>query len=228
MALKLQNKRQQQEEYMTFRDRESSAWQLLDKLHHYKDQNVIVAGIPRGAMPMAKIIAEGLKAELTAVLVHKIPSPQSKEFAIGSVGISGHVWKDTYVEEYGIPDSYIQNEAEQQLKVLKKRQREYGLKEVDMKDRTVIIVDDGIATGATTMSAVHEVRVQGAARIVLAAAVASVSAAHKLEHLVDELVLLDTPSGFFSVGQFFYSFPQVTDAEVIKILRGTEEQYKVA
>lgn len=213
---------------MTFQDRESSAWKLLDKLKHYKGQNVIVAGIPRGAMPMAKIIADGLEAELTAVLVHKIPSPQSKEFAIGSVGISGHIWKDTYVEEYGISDSYIQEEAGKQLKVLQRRKNQYGLNEVDMRDRTVIIVDDGIATGATTLSAVHEVRAQGPAKIVLASAVASLSAAHKLEHLVDELVLLDTPSVFFSVGQFFNDFPQVTDEEVVRILHGKEEQTRVA
>lgn len=213
---------------MTFRDRESSAWLLLDKLKHYKDQNVLVAGIPRGAMPMAKILAEGLNAELTAVLVHKIPSPQNKEFAIGSVGLSGYIWRDNYVEEYGIPESYIHEAAAKQMGVLKERRNRYGLKETDMKDRIVILVDDGIATGATTLSAVHEVRAHGPAKIVLAAAVSSVSAAHKLEHLVDELVLLDTPAAFFSVGQFFYDFPQVSDDEVIEILNSRERQRRVA
>jgi len=205
---------------MIFRDREEAAYQLLEKLIHYKGKNVIVAGIPRGAMPMAKIIAEGLGAELNAVLVHKIPHPDSEEFGIGCVGISGNIHRLPYVERADISESYIQAAAKKQLKTLKERQRRYGLGEPKMKDRIVIIVDDGIATGATTIGAISEVRSVGAAKIVLAAAVSAREAAAQIKPLVDEFIVLDIPPGFFAVAQFFSNFPQVTDDEVVEMLHG--------
>jgi putative phosphoribosyl transferase len=203
---------------MFFKDREHAAYQLLDKLKKYDGQNVIVAGIPRGAMPMALIIADGLNADLGAILVHKIPHPDSPEFAIGSIGISGNIHKSQSVELEHIQDSYIQSESKKQLAVLKERQKKYGLEKLDMKGRAVIIVDDGIATGETTISAIEEVKLLGATKIILATAVASTAAARKVKSLVDEFIALDVPEGFHSVGQFFLSFPQVTDEEVVKML----------
>lgn len=203
---------------MVFRDREEAAYLLLEKLTKFKDQNPIVAGIPRGAMPMAKIIADGLGAEMSAVLVHKIPHPENEEFAIGCVGISGGIHLNPYVENSGISESYIKAAAKKQLGVLKERQRKYGLGEIQMKDRIVILVDDGIATGATTLGAIAEVRSAGASKIILAAAVSSRSAAAEIKKLVDELIILDIPLGFFAVAQFFANFPQVTDDEVVKML----------
>ncbi|MDD4975014.1 MAG: phosphoribosyltransferase family protein [Bacteriovorax sp.] len=205
---------------MYFKDREAAAYQLLEKLEKYRGKNPIVAGIPRGAMPMAKIIADGLGAELDAVLVHKIPHPENEEFAIGCVGISGNIHRLPYVEEFQISESYIQSAAKTQLETLKERQKKYGLGEPKMKDRIVIIVDDGIATGATTIGAISEVRSLGASKIILAAAVSATSAAREIKPLVDEFIVLDIPSGFFGVGQFFLSFPQVSDEEVIAMLHG--------
>jgi len=204
---------------MYLKDRESAAYLLLDKLKQYKGMNPLVAGIPRGAMSMAKIIADGLGGELTAVLVHKIPSPENKEFAIGSVGISGHIHRDPYVYEYGIPDTYIDATALEQLDVLKKRKEQYKLGTPEYKDRIVLIVDDGIATGATTKCAIHEVQAQKPRKIVVVAAVTSVEAASEIRPLVDALIVLDRPRNFYSVGQFFAHFPQVTDEEVVRILR---------
>ncbi|MGZ3790142.1 MAG: phosphoribosyltransferase [Bacteriovorax sp.] len=210
---------------MMFKDRESAAYMLLEKLEKYRGKNPIVAGIPRGAMPMAKIIADGLGAEVGAVLVHKIPHPSHEEFAIGSVGISGHIHRLPYVVEYGIPESYIQSSANEQLETLKKRQSKYGLAKLVMKDRIVIIVDDGIATGATTLGAISEVRSQGASKIVLATAVSSADAADEIRPLVDEFIVLDIPMGFYAVGQFFSHFPQVTDDEVVEILHGETKEH---
>jgi predicted phosphoribosyltransferase len=170
------------EVFMVFKDRESAAYQLLEKLEKYRGKNPIVAGIPRGAMPMAKIIAEGLGGQLAVALVHKIPHPDNEEFAIGSVGLSGNIQRLPYVEEVGISDTYIQSAAKKQLKILKQRQASYGLGEVKMKDRIVIIVDDGIATGATTIGAISEVRSLGASK--------------RIMPLVDEFVVLDIPVGF--------------------------------
>lgn len=210
--------------FMVFKDRESAAFQLLEKLNKYRGKNPIVAGIPRGAMPMAKIIADGLGAEVGAVLVHKIPHPDSQEFAIGCVGISGNIHRLPYVKQYQIAESYIQSIAKKQLETLKQRQSMYGLGELKMKDRIVIIVDDGIATGATTICAIAEVRSLGASKIILAAAVSASEAAAQIKPLVDEFIVLDIPRGFFAVGQFFLFFPQITDDEVVEILHGDGER----
>ncbi len=205
---------------MIFTDRESAAYLLLEKLQRYGGKKPIVAGIPRGAMPMAKIIADGLGAEISAVLVHKIPHPDNEEYAIGSIGISGNINLLPQAAEDGISESYIQTAAKRQLETLKKRQSKYGLEKINMKDRTVIIVDDGIATGATTIGAIAEVRAQGASKIVLATAVSSTSAAAEIKSLVDEFIALDIPRNLYAVGQFFAHFPQVTDDDVVRLLHG--------
>lgn len=209
---------------MYFKDRQSAAQQLLLKLLKYKFDNPLVLGIPRGAIPMAKIIAEGLNAEFSALLVHKIPHPDNEEFAIGCVGLSGKTHKMPYAQDYLIPESYIETVSQLVLAQLKERQRLYGIFDLRMKKRTVIIVDDGIATGATTVCAIDEVRLGGASKVILAAPVASREAFKKLKPLVDDLVVLDVPPGFYGVAQFFASFPQVTDAEVIRLLHGEVNQ----
>lgn len=203
---------------MKFKDRAEAANRLLGKLMHFKGLNPLVLGIPRGAVPMASIIAKGLEGELGVVLVHKIPAPSNEEFAIASIGLSGHIQRLPYIHAYEIPEPYVQEEAKRQLKRLKVRQQQYGLKEPDYNNRVVIIVDDGIATGATTLSAVHEVLHHHPKKVVLAAGVASRESAEKLSALVDESVILYEPEDFYAVGQFFSDFAQVTDEEVIRLL----------
>lgn len=207
---------------MIFENREHAAFLLLEKLKKYKEKNPLVLGIPRGAIPMAKIISDGLGGELSAILVHKIPAPGNHEFAIGCVGLSGHIYRSPYVYEAGIPENYIQAEAQREHLVLEQRFQQYGLSKVEMRDRVVIIVDDGIATGATTKCAVHEVRAKSPKKIILATAVSAQDSATELEELVDELIVLSVPFGFFSVGQFFNHFPQVSDEEVIEALHPRE------
>jgi putative phosphoribosyl transferase len=203
---------------MMFENRKNAAYLLLEKLKQYQGKNVIIAGIPRGAMPMAKILAEGLQGELSAVLVHKIPSPISEELAIGCVGLSGHVHLLSSIDEPLISSSYISAKAKEQIQFLKDRREKYGLKIPDFKNRIVIIVDDGIATGATTMCAVHEVRTFSPNKIILATAVASSSAAEQLRPLVDEFIALYIPQNMYSIGQFYEKFPQISDLEVVEML----------
>lgn len=206
---------------MKFRDRIDAANQLAKALDAYRgDDNVVVLGVPRGAMPMAKAVSEHLGAPLGAVLAHKIGAPGNKEFAIGCVGLSGHIYRSPYALYHGVSEDYIQDQAEKELETLKKRKRAYGLKDEDLEDKTVIIVDDGIATGATTLCAVHEVKSRNPRRVVLACAVSSRDALRKLEDAADEVVVLAAPAYFFSVGQFFEEFGQVSDEDVVKILRG--------
>ncbi len=204
---------------MTLKNRETAAQELLNKLMTYKGKNPLVAGIPRGAMPMAKIIADGLRGELSTVLVHKIPAPDNPEFAIGCVGLSGKIQSLSHAKTYGT-EAYIEAAAQKQLKVLRQRQELYGLNNLNYKGRVVIIVDDGIATGATTICAIQEVRSQSPERIILATPVSSIDAAEQIRPLVEELVVLYLPEMMFSIGEFYQSFPQVSDHEVIAMLRG--------
>lgn len=204
---------------MIFKDREDAAHRLVKTLEKYKGKNPLVLGIPRGAMPMARIIADGLNGELSAILVHKIPAPINQEFAIGSIGLSGAVQKTEAVKLLSISDSYIRSEAKRQLRTLKERFKKYDLKTPDYKNRIVIIVDDGIATGATVLAAIHEVRQHKPKKLIVAAAVAAKSSADQMRGLADELILLSEPENFFAVSEFFDDFPQVTDEEAVMFLR---------
>lgn len=204
---------------MVFKNREEAAQLLLKKLMKYKGQNPLVLGIPRGAMPMARIIAEGLQGELNAVLIHKIPAPNQEELAIGSVGLSGEVYRLPFIRHYGIPESYVQQAAHQQLEVLKKRKERFHLPDYNSQGRIVIIVDDGIATGATAIGAIHEIRAQKPKKLILAAGVIAASSAEEIRNLVDELLVLEEPEFFYAVSQFFVNFAQVTDDEVVEIIK---------
>lgn len=208
---------------MMLKNREEAAELLLKKLMKFKKQNPLVLGIPRGAMPMARIIAEGLEGELNAILIHKIPAPNQPELAIGSVGLSGEIYRLPLIETYEIPESYVQQAAYQQVEILKKRQERFHLPPLSCKDRVVIIVDDGIATGATVMGAIHEVRRQKPRKLILAAGVVAQSTADEIRPKVDELISLDEPEYFYAVSQFFSDFTQVTDEEVVEILSKSRE-----
>ncbi len=208
---------------MIFANREHAAYLLLEKLKSHKSENPLVLGIPRGAMPMAKIIATGLGAELGAILVHKICHPRNEELAIGCVGLSGskHILNRSEFSE--ISKDYIDNEANNQLQKLVDRNKKYGLKKIECLDRLVIIVDDGIATGATTMCAIQDVRKLRPKKIILAAAVAAEQSLNMLRPMVDEVVVLEVPDNFWGVSQVFEDFAQVDDNEVKRILTGVQQ-----
>lgn len=207
---------------MRFKDRTEAAELLLKALEHYKGTNPLVLGIPRGAIPMARMIAEGLKGELGAILVHKIPAPYNEEFAIGSIGLSGKPQYLPYADSLNISESYLEAAAKVQLNVLKARQKNYGLSEPNYKDRIVIIVDDGIATGATVLSAIEEIRQFKPKKVIVAAPVSSIDSADKIRSLADEVTILYEPQEFYAVGQFYDNFSQVSDDEVIQILKKTK------
>lgn len=204
---------------MRFKNRDEASYLLLEKLNEYKGKKPFVLGIPRGALPMAKIIAEGLEGDLSTVLVHKIPAPGNEEFAIGSIGLSGNIHLMPYAHQMNISESFIQNQAAKQLQVLKQRQKQYGLEDPNYKDRIIIIVDDGIATGATVLAAIAEVRSQDPQKVIVASPVAAQDSAEKIREIADEVVILLEPDSFYAVGQFYEDFSQVSDEEVINILK---------
>lgn len=206
---------------MIFHDRRDAAERLARALAHYKGANPLVLAIPRGAVPMARVLADRLGGELDIVLVRKLGSPGSSEFAIGAVDESGWSYVAPYAQQYGGDDAYVRKERERQMAVMRERRELYtpGRAPVEPAGRTVIVVDDGLATGATMLAALHAVRERRPGKLVCAVPVASPEAVELVRPQADEVVCLDVPPFFGAVAQFYDAFPQVEDEEVVRLLR---------
>ncbi len=203
-----------------FHDRLQAADQLVKQLSEYQGKNPLVLGIPRGSVPMAKKIADELGGELDVVLVHKIGAPDNPEFAIGSVSEFGELYRSDTLGGFGIPRGYIESVAQSEIAKLKARRSNYSpiRPPINPQGRTVIIVDDGIATGATVLAAIRAIRSQHPKKIIIAAPIASPRTVDRLRSEVEDLIVLETPLDFFSISQFYDEFPQVTDEEVLQAL----------
>ena len=205
-----------------FKSRIDAAKQLVPKLKKYKgNKDAIILAIPRGALEMGAVLRDELKIPLDIVVTKKIGAPGNEEYAIGVVGPDGgkSVNRDA-LSAYGIPDEYVDDEAARLTHVIKRRYEDYrGDKELpDLKGKTAIIIDDGIATGFTTLAAVQYVRRQNPKKIVLAVPVAATDSYEKLKKEVDEMICLDIRSDFYAVGQFYEHFAQVSDEKAIELL----------
>ena len=210
---------------MIFQNREEAARLLGRGLGaYYRNKHPLILGIPRGAVPMAKIIADALGGELDVVLVRKLGHPSQPELAIGAIDESGKVFYSDY--SYDIDEAYLEAEKRRQLEVIRKRRAQYPPHRppIDPKDRIVIVVDDGIATGSTMTSALRAVRAREPKKLVGAVAVASVQAARAMRQEADAMVCLKVPAEFYAVGQFFREFEQVSDEDVIRILASKEAE----
>lgn len=208
---------------MYFDDRLDAARQLADALRKYEGRRALVLAVPRGAIPMGREIAASLGADLDVVLVRKLQSPSSGELAVGSVDEKGWTYIPEYTRDLGVDDEYLEEEKRVQLDVLRRRRALYtpwrgGF---DPAGRITIVIDDGLATGATMIAALHSVRVRKPAKLVCAVPVASREALARIGATADEIVCLATPVEFRSVSQFYRDFPQVSDADVQRILRET-------
>lgn len=204
-----------------FKNREEAAHQLVQHLAEYKGTRPLVLAIPRGAVPMGKIIAEALEGELDVVLVHKLGAPGHPEYAIGAVSETGDVFLRAQAKEPALPEAYIDREADEQGRVLKARRATYTPDRgpIDPEGRTAIVVDDGVATGATMGAALETVRRARPERLVVAVAVAPAETLERLRSLADEVVCLEVPAFFMAVGQAFMEFEPVTDEDVVRLLR---------
>lgn len=210
---------------MLFENREHAARLLARRLSaHYKNKNPLVLAIPRGAAPMAKIIADSLGGELDVVLVHKLGHPAQPELAIGAVDESGNLFLSDY--GFGIEAEYLEEEKKRQLEVLRRRRAQYtpARAPIDPRDRIVIVVDDGIATGSTMTTALRSIRAQKPKELVVAVGVASPAAVRATAREADAIVCLKVPAAFYAVGQFFKDFSQVSDEDVIAILQQHESK----
>ena len=204
-----------------FKDRLDAARQLATALNHYKAQHPVVLAIPRGAVPMALVLAQQLGADMDVVLVRKLRAPYMPEVAIGAVDESGKTYLAPYAQDMGADWDYLQEEKKTQLAVLQRRQQQYNAirQPLPIAARTVIVIDDGLATGATMIAALQVLRQHHPARLICAVPVANPDALEKVRPWANELVCLSAPEDFQGVGQFYRDFQQVEDEDVLACLR---------
>ena len=208
---------------MFFKDQVAAGELLAKELVKYKSQDVvIVLAIPRGGVATGYGLAKKLNLPLDVIVTCKIGAPNNPELAIGAVGeTEGSLWlNEKLIGELGVSKDFIKKEAKIQKLEIKRREKIYrqGREPLDLKNKTVILVDDGLATGATMMAAIREIRNMKPKKVIVVVPVAPPDTVEELKKEADEVICLQTPKLFFAVGQWYENFRQYSDEEVIKLL----------
>ena len=209
--------------YRVFEDRRAAGRALVPELRRCDLDNPIILGLPRGGVPLAYEIAVALRAPLDTIVVRKLGVPSHPELAFGAIASGGvRVINSDVVETvFGLDDETIEQIAGREMQELRRREQAYRLErpypELDGKD--VVLVDDGLATGATMRAAAEAVKTKSPSSVIVAVPVGSASAVAKVAAVVDRVVCLETPASFYAVGQFYADFRQTSDDEVRELLR---------
>lgn len=207
---------------MRFHDRKDAGKKLVPLLKKYaNDPHAIVIGLPRGGVVTAFEVASGLHLPLDIICPRKIGAPFNPELAVGATTETGEaIFNEELLAQLDISEDYISRQIEKEKLVAQRRLEIYrkGRPPLDLEDKTVILVDDGLATGATMKAAIKSVRAGGASIVVVAVPVSPPDTFQEIEGMVDEAVAIDTPAFFAAVGQFYDRFDQTEDEEVIALL----------
>ncbi len=206
---------------MVFLDRKDAGIKLAEKLKKYKgSKDVVVIGVPRGGVEVAKEIARALDLPLGVVVVKKLGHPFNPEYGIGAVDADGEVYLSE-TAHFEADESYIKKEASRLKEEINTRMKKYGVGKPEklIKNKTCIVVDDGVATGLTIIAAAKYLRRHGAKVLILAVPVAPPDTLKKLETEFDEIMCLLVPETFLAVSQFYDRFPQLNDDEVVELLK---------
>lgn len=207
---------------LPFRDRVEAGRILAERLGAYRDKDVLVLGIPRGGVPVAAEVARNLEAELDVLVARKLGAPEQEELAIGAVTANGGEFiNEELISHLGVSRAYLERVKRDQMDEARRREDLFrgGRPEERIQGRVVILVDDGLATGATMRAAVRSVRKRRPARLIVAAPVGSREACADLRSEADEVVCPAIPASFGAVGYFYENFQPTEDAEVRRILR---------
>jgi putative phosphoribosyl transferase len=212
------------QESVVYMNREAAGRMLARRLMPYAHTEVVVLGIPRGGVPVAKEVADALNAPLDVIVVRKLGAPGQPELGIGAVVDGDHpraIFNQDIIEHLGVSDEYVEAEIARQLKEVNRRESAYrgGRARIPLAGKTVIVIDDGIATGSSVRAALRGVRRQMPKRLILATPVAPAESIEALRSDADEIVCLETPEDFFAVGQFYRDFRQVSHDQVKEILK---------
>ncbi len=205
---------------MIFTDRVQAGEELAKALVEYAGTSSVVLGIPRGGVVVGEVVARALGALLDVVVTRKIGAPRNPELGIGAVAPGVRVLDARAIETLRVPDAYLEAEIAAQEREIERRLRAYRGERpaVDVRGRTAILVDDGIATGGTAVAALRWARAAEAREVVLAVPVAPPQAVARLAPEADRIVALATPEPFIAVGEWYRRFDQTTDAEVVEAL----------
>jgi len=203
-----------------FADRRDAGQRLAASLATLRDEDVVVLGIPRGGVEVAAVVAEVLDAPLDIVVPRKVGAPGNPELGLGAVAEDVEVLDEHLIRVLDVGEEYLRQEIAAQREEIARRSSVYrsGRPPVDLQEKVAVVVDDGVATGGTAAAALRWARAKGAKKVILAVPVAPGEAVRRLEGEADEIRPLATPEPFFAVGQWYGSFPQVSDERVIQLL----------